>query len=105
LFISFHGVKRVTKGKKPFKIDLTPFQEWSGLVDRKHNATAQQGVFLVAVLITASALLPWMLSLSWSLCAWFVLFHQLYRITWQTILSQNKCDYCLKKNVIADTIY
>jgi hypothetical protein len=27
LFISFHGVKRVTKGKKPFKIDLTPFQE------------------------------------------------------------------------------
>ena len=53
-FSSSLGVKRVTKGKKPFKIDLTPFQEWSGLVDWEHNDTVhwfQQGIFLIAVLV------------------------------------------------------
>lgn len=82
-FFPYHGVKRVTKGKKPFKIDLTPFQEWYGFVNREHSATIhwfQQGVFLVAV-VTVSSIAAIDDSLrTESLCGWFVLFHQLYNI-------------------------
>ena len=85
-FSSSLGVKRVTKGKKPFQIDLTPFQEWSGLVDREHNATVhwfQQGVFLFAVLVIVSGIAAvddLYLNYWIEACGCFVLFHQLYHV-------------------------